>query len=186
MAPLQLDLKGSRALAEHAVKDVYQFCSSYERAKIGAYLTFILRTRDAIAAKFRSEHGSSVIKDGVEQANVFPYFIGVFDTVAALGNKWLGPIVVVAVLVIPFALHYLGAVLEPALPTAGSLARDLGYFSVSLAILIYLKNYLKIAPSLPGYGIVAKLLLFQQFACVFAELLIHIPELPPVLTGHRR
>ena len=169
--PLQLDLKGSRALAEHAVKDVYQFCSSYDRAKIGPYLAFMMRTRDAIAAKFRSEHGSSVIKDGVEQANVFPYFIGVFDTVAALGNKWLGPIVVVAVLVIPFALHYLGAVLEPALPTAGSLARDLGYFSVSLAILIYLKNYLKIAPSLPGYGIVAKLLLFQQFACVFAELL---------------
>jgi len=87
--PLQLDLKGSRALAEHAVKDVYQFCSSYERAKIGSYLTFMMRTRDAIAAKFRSEHGSSVIKDGAEQANVFPYFIGVFDTVAALGNKWL-------------------------------------------------------------------------------------------------
>jgi hypothetical protein len=40
---LQLDLKGSRALAEHAVKDVYQFCSSYERAKIGVYLTFMMR-----------------------------------------------------------------------------------------------------------------------------------------------
>src|SRR6202035_435363 len=88
-APLQLDLKGSRALAEHAVKDVYQFCSSYERGKIGSYLTFMMRTRDAIAAKFRTEHGSSAIKDGVEQANVFPYFIGVFDTVAALEiNGW--------------------------------------------------------------------------------------------------
>jgi T6SS, Phospholipase effector Tle1-like, catalytic domain len=155
--PLQLDLKGSRALAEHAVKDVYQFCSSYERAKIGSYLTFMMRTRDAIAAKFRSEHGSSVIKDGAEQANVFPYFIGVFDTVAALGNKWLGPIVVVAVLAIPFALHYLGAALEPLLPTTGSIARVLGYLSVLLAILIYLKNYLKIAPSLPGYGIFKRL-----------------------------
>jgi hypothetical protein len=51
----------------------------------------MLWTRDAIATKFRAEHGCSVIKDDdVEQANVFPYFIGVFDTVAALGNKWLG------------------------------------------------------------------------------------------------
>jgi hypothetical protein len=156
-APLQFDLKGSRALAEHAVKDVYQFCSSYERGKIGSYLTFMMRTRDAIAAKFRTEHGSSVIKDGVEQANVFPYFIGVFDTVAALGNKWLGPIVVVAVLAIPFALHYLGAALEPIVPAAGSIARDLGYLSVLLAIVIYLENYLKIAPSLPGYGIFKRL-----------------------------
>jgi hypothetical protein len=61
-APLQLNLNGSRALAEHAVKDVYQFCSSYERSKIGSYLTFMMQTRDAIAAQFRSEHGSSAIK----------------------------------------------------------------------------------------------------------------------------
>jgi hypothetical protein len=156
-APLQLDLKGSRALAEHAVKDVYQFCSSYDRTEIGPYLTFMMQTRDAIAAKFRSEHGCSATKDGFEQANVFPYFIGVFDTVAALGNKWLGPIVVVAVLTIPFVLHYLGAAVEPILPAAGRITRDLGYFSVLLAILIYLKNYLKIAPSLPGYSVFKRL-----------------------------
>jgi hypothetical protein len=156
-APLQLDLKGCRALAEHAVKDVYQFCSSYDRSKIGSYLTFMMRTRDAIAAKFRSDHGCSATKEGVEQANVFPYFIGVFDTVAALGNKWLGPIVVAAVLAIPFVLHYLGSTLDPIFPAAGRVARDLGYFSVVLAVLIYLKNYLKIAPSLPGYGIFKRL-----------------------------
>jgi hypothetical protein len=91
-APLRLDLEGSRELAEHAVKDVYQFCSSYDRAKVGDYLQFMLQTRDAIATKFRAEHGCSAVKDGIEQANVFPYFIGVFDTVAALGNKWLAPI----------------------------------------------------------------------------------------------
>jgi hypothetical protein len=156
-SPLQLDPKGSRALAEHAVKDVYQFCSSYDRSKIGSYLTFMMQTRDAIAAKFRSEHDCSATKDGVEQANVFPYFIGVFDTVAALGNKWLRPIVIVAVLAIPFALHYLGATLEPILPAAGRISRDLGYFCVLLAILIYLKNYLKIAPSLSEYGIFRRL-----------------------------
>jgi hypothetical protein len=156
-APLQLDLKGCRALAEHAVKDVYQFCSSYDRSKIGRYLTFMMETRGAIATKFRSDHGCSATKEGVEQANVFPYFIGVFDTVAALGNKWLIPILVVAVPAIPFVLHYLGAALDPIFPAAGRIARDLGYFSVVLAILIYLKNYLKIAPSLPGYGILKRL-----------------------------
>ncbi|SHN73546.1 DUF2235 domain-containing protein [Bradyrhizobium erythrophlei] len=156
-APLQLDLKGSRALAEHAVKDVYQFCSSYDRSKIGRYLTFMMQTRDAIAAKFRSDHGCSATKDGVEQANVFPYFIGVFDTVAALGNKWLAPILIGAVPAIPFVLYYLGSALDPIFPAAGRVARDLGYFSVVVAILVYLKNYLKIAPSLPGYGFFKRL-----------------------------
>jgi hypothetical protein len=156
-APLPLDVKGSHELAEHAVKNVYQFCSSYDRNKVGAYLGFMLQTRDAIAAKFRAEHGSSVVKEGVEQANVFPYFIGVFDTVAALGNKWLAPILIAAIVAIPFALHYLGAALEPTYPWAGRVTRDLGYLCVVAALLIYLKNYLKIAPSLPGYGFFRRL-----------------------------
>jgi type VI secretion system (T6SS) phospholipase Tle1-like effector len=118
--PLRLDPEGSRELAEHAVKDVYQFCSSYDRKKVGSYLQFMLRTRDAIAAKFRAEHGCSAGKDGTEQANVFPYFIGVFDTVAALGNKWLAAILAAAVLAIPFALHFSGAGLNrPTLGPAG-------------------------------------------------------------------
>ena len=156
--PLRLDLEGSRELAEHAVKDVYQFCSSYDRAKVGDYLRFMLQTRDAIAVKFRAEHGCSAIKDGVEQANVFPYFIGVFDTVAALGNKWLAPILVAAVLAIPFGLHFLGAWLEPTYSWAGKVTRDVGYLSVIIALVIYLKNYLKIAPSLPGYGFFRRLI----------------------------
>ena len=117
----------------------------------------MLQTRDAIAAKFRAEHGCSVVKEGVEQANVFPYFIGVFDTVAALGSKWLAPILIAAIVAIPFALHYLGAALEPTYPWAGKVTRDLGYLCVVAALLIYLKNYLKIAPSLPGYGFFRRL-----------------------------
>jgi hypothetical protein len=157
-APLRLDLAGSRELAEHAVKDVYQFCSSYNRAKAGGYLQFMLRTRDAIAAKFRAEHGCSAVTGGIEQANVFPYFIGVFDTVAALGNKWLAPVLVAAVLAIPFVLHFLGTWLEPSYPWAGEVARDLGYLSVVAALVIFLKNYLKIAPRLLGYGFFRRLM----------------------------
>ena len=154
---LRLDLKGSRELAEHAVKDVYQFCSSYNPSKVGRYRRYMLEARDAIAANFRAEHGCTATKDGTEQANVFPYFIGVFDTVAALGNKWLAPILVAAVAAIPFGLHYLGAALEPAYPWVGKLTRDLGYFSVFVALLVYLKNYLKIAPSLLGYNWLGRL-----------------------------
>jgi hypothetical protein len=156
-APLPLDLKGSRELAEHAVKDVYQFCSSYDRAKIGAYRQFMMRTRDAIAAQFRTEHGSSAFKDGVDQANVFPYFIGVFDTVAALGHKWLGPIIISLALAFLIGLHFLGTRLEPSLPWAGRSARYLSYLSVFLALFALLKNYLKIAPSLPGFSFFKRL-----------------------------
>ena len=156
-APLRLDLRGSHVLAEHAVKDVYQFCSSYDRKKVGSYLLFMLRTRDAIATKFRAEHGCSTVKEGTEQANVFPYFIGVFDTVAALGNKWLAPVLVAVVLAIPVGLHFLGSWLEPEYAWAGRVTRDLGYLSVFAAFIIYLINYLKIAPRLPGYGFFKRL-----------------------------
>lgn len=83
--PLRLDVKGSRQLADHAVKDVYQFCSSKPRKHDGSYRNFMLDTRELIAERFRREHGSA---DPTQagKANVYPYFIGVFDTVAALGR----------------------------------------------------------------------------------------------------
>jgi hypothetical protein len=34
---LPMDLKGSRSLAKRAVKDVYQFCSSYDKLQAGPY-----------------------------------------------------------------------------------------------------------------------------------------------------
>jgi hypothetical protein len=88
---------------------------------------------------------------------VFLYFIGVFDTVAAFGNKWLAPILILAVLAIQIGLHFLGAWLEPTWPWAGKLTRDAGYLSVFAALLIYLKNYLRIAPRLHGYGFFKRL-----------------------------
>lgn len=155
--PLPMDAKGSQALAGHAVKQVYQFCSSYSLATAGRYHRFLLQTRNAIAAKFRSEHGCSAVKNGVEQANVFPYFIGAFDTVAALGNKWLAPVLILAVAAIPVGLHFLGAYLEPLYPWAGWLTRYLGYASVVFAALLYLMNYLKIAPSYAEFGFFERL-----------------------------
>ena len=91
--PLMLDEAGSQKLAELAVKAVYQFCPSYDRSKIGPYGTFLMDTRAAIAAKFRAEHGCSNNSPTSERANVFPYCIGVFDTVAALGHTGLSIVV---------------------------------------------------------------------------------------------
>jgi hypothetical protein len=155
--PLPMDTKGSRALAERAVKQVYQFCSSYNVATAGRYRRFLLRTRDAIAAQFRSEYGCSAVKSGVEQANVFPYFIGAFDTVAALGNKALAPILILLVAAVPVGMHYVGAILEPTYPSASWLMRYLGYAGVLIAVLLYLRNYLKIAPPFARFGFAQRL-----------------------------
>src|SRR5947209_6782256 len=110
-SPLRLDPKSLDKLAEHAVKDVYQFCPSYRRTEVQGHPKFLIETRDAIAAHFRQQYGSSVLINGLERANVFPYFIGVFDTVAALGHKYLGPVLVASGIVLLFGLHWLGSAL---------------------------------------------------------------------------
>ncbi|WP_454617626.1 DUF2235 domain-containing protein [Bradyrhizobium cenepequi] len=154
---LRRDPKSIRQLAEHAVKDVYQFCSSYDRKAIGPYRQFIMETRDAIARQFREQHGSSLTVDNAEQANVYPYFIGVFDTVAALGHKYLGLALFVLGAATLLGLRQLGITLDPFFPWAERLARDLSYLGLAFTVLVILKNYLKIAPPLPGYGFFTRL-----------------------------
>jgi hypothetical protein len=158
--PLPMDAKGSRALAETAVKDVYQFCSSYKRNE-SSYKDLLLDTREAIAKKFREEHGSST---GLaeEKANAFPYFIGAFDTVAALGHKGLFWLVLALVLASPFIPSFVISLLSYAskVPYLGGWFATFKFWPVVLAIaplmvagagLIALKAYLKWAPPLPGY-----------------------------------
>jgi len=166
--PMPVDVKGSRRLAEHAVKNVYQFCSSYEKEKVGRYLRFMFATRDAIGTKFRVEHGSSVLDEGGEKANVFPYFIGLFDTVAALGYRGLDFVVSAAVLASPFIVSFIISLLSylPSFPLIGSLFAKLTFCEVFTivaplllltAVFLYLANYLKWAPSLDGYGFLKRL-----------------------------
>jgi hypothetical protein len=160
--PLPTDAKGSRALATTAVKDVYQFCSSFNRTKPGSYNNFLLDTREAIARKFRSEHGCSTVVKDQEQANVFPYFIGVFDTVAALGHKGLASLVIALVLISPVIVSFIISPLSfMSFPYLGRVFAKLTFWPVfdvvaplmiAAAVLIALKNYLKWAPALPGYS----------------------------------
>lgn len=157
-SPLRRDPKSLQKLAEHAVKDVYQFCPSYRRNDTKGYRHFLLETRDLIAAKFRREHGSSRTVAETEQANVFPYFIGVFDTVAALGHKYLGPALVAIGIAALVGLHWAGRALEPFFPWAGWAARILSYLGVAAALIGFLMNYLKMAPPLPRYSLARRLL----------------------------
>jgi uncharacterized protein (DUF2235 family) len=160
--PLPMDEKGSRALAEKAVKDIYQFCSSFKRNE-SPYKDFLLDTREAIASKFRREHASSKGLDADEKANVFPYFIGAFDTVAALGHKGLFWLVLLLVLASPFLPSFILSLLSyaPHFPYLGGWFATFRFwpvFSVVAPLMalaagfLALKAYLKWAPRLPGYG----------------------------------
>jgi hypothetical protein len=156
-SPLRRDPKSIHKLGEHAVKDVYQCCPSYNRRETRGYWQFLMETRNAIAAQFRKQYGCSLVANGVEQADVVPYFIGVFDTVAALGHKYLGPALVALGVTILFGLHYLGGVLEPIFPWAGWAAWIPSYLGVATALIAFLMNYLNIAPQLPGCGFFKRL-----------------------------
>jgi hypothetical protein len=113
--------------------------------------------------KFRKEHGSSTVAGGEEKANVFPYFIGAFDTVAALGHRGLALLVIAAVLASPFIISFIISLLSyaPDFPYLGGFFAELTFWRVFFvsaplmivaAFLVFLKNYLKWAPALAGYG----------------------------------
>ena len=82
---VKLDVASSKKLASYAVKHVYQFTSSRPRRTAKPQQTFMLQTRDLIALRFRKEHQSAAATG--TDANTYPYFVGVFDTVAALLNR---------------------------------------------------------------------------------------------------
>ena len=83
--PLLRDRGSTRKIAKEAVTGVYQHVSS---PKDAAYL----EQRKALALRFRRKYGSDI--NGA--ANINPFFIGVFDTVAALGSCLIGGALVIA------------------------------------------------------------------------------------------
>jgi hypothetical protein len=165
--PLPLDVKGSRKLARHAVTNVYQFCSSRPHTDKPSRQNFMLDTRTKIARRFREEYGSSVIVDGEEKANVFPYFIGIFDTVAALGRPGalvgIFLVIVASILVSSWLVSLLTGL--SGVSSFGWLRylafESVLYFSSLLiaiiALIAYLRNYLKFNFSVPGYSLLQKI-----------------------------
>lgn len=78
--PIKRDAKTAQRIAREAVVNVYQH-------GVGRKQERFARQRKELAALFRQKYGSEVKPEGVESgwSNVVPYFIGVWDTVAALG-----------------------------------------------------------------------------------------------------
>ena len=82
--PLKRDPASARAIAEVAVRDVYQYGSSIKGDPRKP-------ERLARAAAFRAKYGSA---DG-DRPNAAPYFIGVWDTVSTLGAGHLAAFVAI-------------------------------------------------------------------------------------------
>lgn len=80
--PLRRNELAAKAIAREAVKKVYQHTSSWDRSKATPRQIELLDQREALGTRFRQRYGSA----NGNESNVFPYFIGVFDTVASLAN----------------------------------------------------------------------------------------------------
>ena len=155
---VRLDTASSRKLASYAVKHVYQFTSSRPRHSANARQTFLLQTRDLIASRFRKEHHS--LAPNGNDANVYPYFVGVFDTVASL----LDPIKLLGVVALFIALDLaISALLifVPYLPITGRYFSFLSSFTYNVtgifvltalaALFGYVVTHLKFDFRVPGY-----------------------------------
>ena len=86
-----------RKIATDAVRYVYNHGAGHPRGQYEA-------EREEKAHRFRQKYVSEGMGvDGEAQGNVQPTFIGVFDTVAALGNRWVSLIAFVAAIALLLA-----------------------------------------------------------------------------------
>jgi hypothetical protein len=157
--PLKLDVASSKKLASFAVKNVYQFTTSRPRYSITRRQAFLLNTRDLIARRFRENHGSLAANG--QDANVYPYFVGVFDTVAALLDPRMAFLLICAFLGFDLILSWILLVI-PDLPLLGKFFLFLGSFwsnflsvvslTVALVLVGYVYTHFKFDFDVPGYN----------------------------------
>ena len=93
--PMKYDGGTARQLAKEAVKKVYQHTASRNPERATARQNELLEQRRELARKFRDKYGVSL---DTEKSN-YPYFIGVFDTVAAVASTGSLVVLVIAALV---------------------------------------------------------------------------------------
>lgn len=155
---VKLDVSSSRKLASYAVKHVYQFTSSRPRHTASARELFLLQTRELIAERFRHEHQSV---GAATPANVYPYFVGVFDTVAALFNRTMLLSLVSLFAVLGVLASWI-LLLAPELPLIGRFVTFLGSFWLNFlgvvgvtlvsAFVAYIYTHVKFDFHVPGYN----------------------------------
>lgn len=142
-SPLHRDVGTTTRIAREAVKKVYQHVSS---PKDKEYLT----QREALARRFRRQYGCDV--HGAP--NAVPFFIGVFDTVAALGSYLLSGALVGGAGFFILATSFLQShFLFPFLPT---FIFSIGIATVA-ALVGYIVTHVKYAVGLEGYSLIKTL-----------------------------
>jgi len=157
--PLKIDSSSAEKLAAYAVRHVYQFTYPRKMADATPRQKFLLETRMKLAARFRDECGSG---SGTDLANGYPHFIGVFDTVAALGNPVTTMLFSVVFILFAAALGLLGLFLSlfDDAPVVGWLFGYLSFWYVFGSVLaaaflgaigLYLATHLKWDFAVPSY-----------------------------------
>jgi uncharacterized protein (DUF2235 family) len=135
--PLFRDVNTTRKIATEGVKKVYQHVSSPRD-------TAYVEQRKALALKFRKKYGS----DDNGAANTNPYFIGVFDTVAALGSYVLSSAVVAGSLAVLAVLCFAQSFfMFPFWPTFLTVVAA----SILVGAIWYAIDHLRYATHLEGY-----------------------------------
>lgn len=137
-SPLRRDVGAATRIAREAVKKVYQHVSS---PKDIAYLA----QRSALALRFREQYGS----ENSGSANAVPFFIGVFDTVAALGSWFLSSMLIAGAALVLLAVSYLQSFFL--FRFAPTFFWSLG-IAVAATLLGYVATHVKYAVGLSGYS----------------------------------
>jgi hypothetical protein len=96
--PLRRDEKTSKRIASEGVKTVYQHTESRQVIR-NARDKELLTQRSILADRFREKYGSGDAT-GALKPNAYPYFVGVFDTVASLANPVIATFLFVLALVV--------------------------------------------------------------------------------------
>jgi uncharacterized protein (DUF2235 family) len=134
--PLKRDDASARKLATRAVKSIYQHVSSPRDSQF-------IGQRKALAQQFRSKHTCS------DHESAYPFFIGVFDTVAALSDRGSLLVLAVAYFASLAALSFGLQLLTNYDAEEWALLIALATFCILVAAYVY--THLKFSFSLPGY-----------------------------------
>ena len=136
--PLFRDVGSTRKIAKEAVRKIYQHVGSPRD-------TAYLEQRKALALQFRKKYRS----DANGAANVNPFFVGVFDTVAALGSIGFFMALVLAAVAIFAAIAFAQSFfLFQFLPAFWCLIAT----SIAIAGIWYAVTHVQYAVGLPGYS----------------------------------
>ena len=165
---LPLDKAGSRKLAKYAVKHVYQFTPSRKEYEATAYQKFLLQTRDRLAIRFRMDCASFDPEHPIHPNN-YPYFVGAFDTVAALGSLAQGVYFAVLYVIGAAVVSRLISLL-PDLPHIGPYLTFFQFapviitlvaIPIAIAIVIYISTHVTFDFKVPGYSLREQLRTFH-------------------------